>query len=324
MSGRGIALSGTMLSDVVPSLRGSVASPPVDGRIQNAMTIDVEDYFHVSAFERHIDRRRWDSFESRVVANTDRLLRLVAAADVRATFFVLGWVAERFPDLVARIARDGHEIASHGYSHRLVYDMTPREFAEDIRRAKALLERISGQPVLGYRAPSYSITRQSLWAFDVLLDEGYVYDASVFPIHHDRYGIPDAPRFPYRVTRAAGSLWELPGSTVRWAGQNLPIGGGGYFRLLPYGWTRRGIAYVNSIERRPVMFYLHPWEIDPGQPRIEAPLVSRFRHYRNLGKTEPRLSRLLAEFRFDTALNMLTTASTEPAGALAVPSFAIQ
>jgi polysaccharide deacetylase family protein (PEP-CTERM system associated) len=271
------------------------------------MTVDVEDYFQVSAFEGHVDRAEWESLESRVCRNTDRLLEMFDEAGVTATFFVLGWVAERHPALVRRITTGGHEIASHGYSHRLVYDLTPREFCDDVRRAKWVLENISGQPVLGYRAPSYSITGRSLWAYDVLLETGHLYDASVFPIRHDRYGIPDAPRHPYVVVRSRGSMWELPGSTVRYAGQNLPIGGGGYFRLLPYAITRRAIRHVNDVEGRPVMFYLHPWEIDPEQPRIHASAVSRFRHYNNLAKTEPRLRQLLKDFRFGPAQSMLST-----------------
>jgi polysaccharide deacetylase family protein (PEP-CTERM system associated) len=291
--------------------------------IVNAMTIDVEDYFQVSAFEAHVSRGSWDHLESRVCRNTDRLLEIFESAQVDATFFVLGWVAERYPSLVRRIADAGHEIASHGYAHRLVYDTTPAEFREDLRRARGALEAACGQAVVGYRAPSYSITSRSLWAFDVLVEEGYLYDASVFPIHHDRYGIPDAPRSMYQVTRAGGTLWELPGSTVRLGGQNLPIGGGGYFRLLPYSWTRRGIAHVNGNEGKPVTFYLHPWEIDPDQPRIEASLVSRFRHYQNLGKTESRLRQLLSDFAFSSAISVLSNSTVvdpvvQPSAALAL------
>ena len=285
------------------------------------MTVDVEDYFQVSAFETHVSRGDWNRFESRVERNTQRLLARFGEAGVTATFFVLGWIGERYPGLVRRIAGAGHEIASHGYEHRLVYDMTPRQFAEDVRRTKCILESICGQPVIGYRAPSYSITRKSLWAFDVLLQEGYLYDASVFPIRHDRYGIPDAPRHPYRVQREFGSIWELPGSTIRCAGQNVPIGGGGYFRLFPYGITRRAIKRVNRVERRPIMFYLHPWEIDPDQPRISASGLSRFRHYQNLAKTEARLLRLLTDFSFGPALSMLgqaTASLTSPYELLSV------
>jgi polysaccharide deacetylase family protein (PEP-CTERM system associated) len=237
---------------------------------------------------------------------------MFAQSGVTATFFTLGWVAERFPALVRRIAEAGHEIASHGYAHRLVYQTTRDEFADDLRRARTAIEAACGMPVLGYRAPSYSITRDSLWALDVLLEQGYVYDASVFPIHHDRYGIPDAPRHPYRIRRPLGELWELPGSTVQVGGQNLPIAGGGYFRLLPYSWTRWGIRRVNERERQPAIFYLHPWEIDPDQPRIEASTLSRFRHYRNLAKTESRLRRLLSEFRFGSAMSVITTAAAQP------------
>ena len=262
------------------------------------MTVDVEDYFQVSAFERVVARERWDGFESRVCRNTERLLALFDAEGVSATFFVLGWVAERFPALVRQIAAAGHELASHGYAHRLVYELTPGEFRDDLRRAKAAIEAAAGVPVAGYRAPSFSITKRSLWAFDLLIAEGFVYDTSVYPIHHDRYGIPDAPRHPYTVERPAGVIREIPGSTVRVGGLNLPIGGGGYFRQLPYGWIRRGIARVNEREGRAVTFYVHPWEIDPAQPRLRASMLSRVRHYRNLDKTESRLRRLLSDFSF--------------------------
>jgi polysaccharide deacetylase family protein (PEP-CTERM system associated) len=266
--------------------------------IVNAMTVDVEDYFQVSAFDAAISREQWNGLESRVRANTDRLLAILDDAHVRGTFFVLGWVGERFPDLVRNIALQGHEVASHSYGHRLVYTLTPAQFREDLRRAKGVLEAASGRPVYGFRAPSYSITAQSLWALDILIDEGYLYDASIFPIHHDRYGMPSAPRHPHAVHRDAGWLLEVPASTVRWGTLNLPIAGGGYFRQLPYAWTRWGISHVNRVERRPAFFYLHPWEIDPEQPRLDAPFVSRLRHYRNLQKTETRLRRLLSDFRF--------------------------
>ena len=309
-------------TSVSPVARDPVRPANADARVVNAMTVDVEDYFQVTAFEQHVTRHRWDQFESRVCRNTERLLEIFEQAGVTATFFVLGWVAERFPALVRQIAAGGHEVASHGYAHRLVYEMTPADFREDLRRARGVLESAGGRPICGYRAPSFSITRRSMWALDVLAAEGYLYDASIFPIHHDRYGIPDAPRHPYRVSRDVGALWELPGSTVRCGGQNLPIGGGGYFRLLPYAWTRRAIAHVNAREGKAVVFYLHPWEIDPGQPRVTASLPSRFRHYRNLAKTEPRLRRLLSEFRFGPAISVLATAAlaqspTEPTPALA-------
>jgi polysaccharide deacetylase family protein (PEP-CTERM system associated) len=262
------------------------------------MTIDVEDYFHVSVFEKTVDRNRWDSLESRVRANTARLLDLFDEHGVRGTFFVLGWVAERYPELVRAIAERGHELASHGYGHRLVYDQTPEAFREDIRRAKDVIESAAAQPVRGYRAPSFSVTARSMWALDVLLEEGYTYDASIFPIRHDRYGIPDAPRWPHAIERGRGRIFEVPGSTVRIGSTNLPVAGGGYFRILPYAWTRWGIARVNATERQPAIFYLHPWEIDPDQPRLPAGWLGRFRHYRNLQAAEPRLRRLLVDFSF--------------------------
>lgn len=285
----------------------------------NAMTVDVEDYFQVSAFDEVVPRSRWDEMPSRVVANTERMLRVFAEHDVRGTFFVLGWVAERFPSLVALIADLGHEIASHGHSHRLIYDQTPRAFRDDVRRAKDVLEGASGQRVEGYRAPSFSITARSLWALDVLIEEGYRYDASIFPIRHDRYGIPDSPRHPYVLPRNGGALVEAPGSTARIGPMNLPVGGGGYFRILPYAWTRWGIARLNARERRPAVFYLHPWEIDPDQPRMHASLLSRFRHYRNLDQTEPRLRRLLSEFRFAPLRQVLAEAELDVPAAELLP-----
>jgi polysaccharide deacetylase family protein (PEP-CTERM system associated) len=262
------------------------------------MTIDVEDYFLVSVFDGILPRSQWPTLESRVCANTERLLEIFEEAHVRATFFVLGWVGERFPELVGRIASRGHEIASHGYSHRLIYDQTPAAFREDVRKAKALLEEACGIPVKGYRAPSYSITPKSLWALDVLLEEGYEYDSSIFPIRHDRYGIPVSERRPYGVKRSVGSLIEVPGSTTTLGSLNLPIAGGGYFRILPYWWTRWGIARLNRLEHRAAVFYLHPWEIDPGQPRLPAGRLSSFRHYRDLHTTEGRLRQLLRDFKF--------------------------
>jgi polysaccharide deacetylase family protein (PEP-CTERM system associated) len=285
--------------------------------LMNALTVDVEDYFQVSAFEPAVTRGTWALRESRVCRNTERLLDLFSAARVRATFFVLGWVAERFPALVRRIVLEGHEVASHGYEHRLVYSQTPREFREDLRRARLALEAAGGSPVLGYRAPSYSIVRESMWALDVLIEEGFIYDSSIYPIRHDRYGIPEWNREVHQIERPAGRIWELPGSTMRIAGTNLPIGGGGYFRLLPYAWTRVGIQRLNACGQ-PAIFYLHPWEIDPEQPRISAGLLSTFRHYRNLSRTEPRLRRLLSEFRFGTVSDVLAnSARQQPFGALA-------
>jgi polysaccharide deacetylase family protein (PEP-CTERM system associated) len=274
-------------------------------RILNAMTVDVEDYFQVSAFARVVRRDDWDRMESRVVRNTTRLLDCLDEFGVKATCFVLGWIAERQPALVRDIAARGHEIASHGYAHRLVYDQTPGEFRDDIRRARRLLEDLSGQAVVGYRAPSYSITAQSLWALDVLIAEGYQYDSSIMPIRHDRYGIPGAPRHPHAIARPGGRIIEAPPATIARGPLTLPVGGGGYFRLLPYAWTRWGIARVNAIDGQPAVFYLHPWEVDPGQPRIAADWLGRFRHYRNLEETEPRLRRLLRDFRFGRMCDVL-------------------
>ena len=291
--------------------------------VVNAMTVDVEDYFHVSVFDGLLPRSSWDTLESRVCKNTLRLLDIFDEYAVRGTFFVLGWVAERFPDLVRRLVSRGHEIASHGYAHRLVYDQTPAAFREDVRRAKRLLEDASGQQVLGYRAPSYSITPRSLWALDVLVEEGYGYDSSIFPIRHDRYGIAVSERRPYRIERPAGSLVEFPGSTARVGPLNLPIAGGGYFRILPYRWTRWGISRVNRLEQRSVVFYLHPWEIDPGQPRLAAGRLGTFRHYRNLGLTESRLRQLLTDFKFGTMGRLLIDiqppADTNQAHSLPLP-----
>jgi polysaccharide deacetylase family protein (PEP-CTERM system associated) len=273
--------------------------------ISNAMTVDVEDYFHVSAFADAISRGDWDACESRVEQNTRRLLDLFDAHGVKATFFVLGWVAERTPGLIKEIDQRGHEIACHGYSHRLVYDQTPDEFFTETRHAKVLLEDICGRPVLGYRAASYSITERSRWALDMLLDLGFVYDSSVFPVRHDRYGMPGTPRLPYRMQLEAGELVEFPLSTARVLGTNLPVAGGGYFRLYPYAVTRAGLRSVNKRQGAPFVFYLHPWEIDPEQPRIQASRLSRFRHYNNLHRCEGRLRRLLADFDFTTMREVL-------------------
>ena len=270
--------------------------------IPNALTVDVEDYFHVAALAPSIHRDSWISRESRVVGNTQKLLAIFEEFDVRGTFFVLGWVAERYPQLVRDIAARGHEIACHGYSHRLVYEQSPQEFYQETHRAKNLLQEITGSAVLGYRAASYSIVRESLWALDILVELGFVYDSSIFPVRHDRYGIHDAERAPHRMATPTGKyIVEWPLATARILGFRLPVAGGGYFRLFPYGLSRWGLASINRRELRPFVFYLHPWEIDPAQPRVSASWLSRFRHYTNLGKCEERLRRLLAEFRFSTA-----------------------
>jgi polysaccharide deacetylase family protein (PEP-CTERM system associated) len=295
-----------------------VAHREPDQPVVNAMTIDVEDYFHVSVFDGLVPRHAWDGMESRVCRNTERVLEIFEESGIHATFFVLGWVAERFPRLVRAIAGAGHEVASHGYGHRLIYDLTPSAFREDIRRSKLLLESATGLPVLGYRAPSYSVTSRSLWALDILIEEGFRYDASIFPIHHDRYGIPVSARHPYVVQRS-GALVEAPASTVRWGPWNLPIGGGGYFRILPYAWTRWGIRRLNEKERTPAIFYLHPWEIDPGQPRLQTSAIGRFRHYRNLEETEARLRALLSDFSFSTMISVFGATHAVAVGKTTAP-----
>ena len=268
----------------------------------NALTVDVEDYFHVAALAPNIHRDSWASRESRVVGNTQKLLAIFEQFDVRGTFFVLGWVAERHPQLVRDIAARGHEIACHGYSHRLVYEQSPEEFYAETLRAKNLLEEITGSAVVGYRAASYSIVRESLWALDILVELGFAYDSSIFPVRHDRYGIPNAERVPHRLATLNGkSIVEWPLATARILGCRLPVAGGGYFRLLPYWLSRWGLASINRRESQPFIFYLHPWEVDPEQPRVSASWLSRFRHYTNLGKCEERLRRLLGEFRFGSA-----------------------
>jgi polysaccharide deacetylase family protein (PEP-CTERM system associated) len=263
----------------------------------NALTIDVEDYYHVSAFEAVVRVADWDRYESRVERNTQRLLDLLDEHGARATFFVLGWVAERRPALVRAIHARGHEVASHGYAHRRIYTQTPEQFREETRCCKCLLEDIIGQPLLGYRAASYSITTQSLWALEILREVGFVYDSSIYPIHHDLYGIPDYARFCH-VLHGSGSdgLVEFPLSTLRLGKVNIPIAGGGYFRLFPYAFTRWGISYLNETERQPAVIYLHPWEVDPDQPRIQTGRVARARHYLNLHKTTARFTRLLRDF----------------------------
>jgi polysaccharide deacetylase family protein (PEP-CTERM system associated) len=273
----------------------------------NALTIDVEDYYHVTGFESVIQRADWDGYESRVERNTLRLLDLLDTHHTRATFFVLGWVAERHPQLVRTIHALGHEVASHGYAHQRIYTQTPEQFREETHRSKQILEDVISRPVLGYRAASYSITQQSLWALEILREEGFVYDSSIFPIHHDRYGIPGYSRFCHRVDgRAGAGLVEFPPSTVQLGGVNIPIAGGGYFRIYPYAFTRWGIRHINAREHQPAVVYLHPWEIDPEQPRIPTKALSRFRQYFNLAQTATRLTRLLQDFTFGTMASVLS------------------
>lgn len=282
----------------------------MNGSLLNAMTIDVEDYYHVTAFSQCIDRCEWDSYTPRVVDNTLRLLDLLDQNEVSATFFVLGWVAERNPELVREIVQRGHELACHGYSHELIYKQTAGEFREDLHRAKSLLEDMAGAAVHGYRAPSYSITARSLWALDILIEEGFEYDSSIFPVHHDTYGIPDAKRFPHVIERRCGTILEFPPTTFRLSlpGKclHVPISGGGYLRLFPLQLIRKALRHVNGKEGQPVSVYVHPWEIDPEQPRVKgAPAKSRFRHYVNLDTTESKVCRLLSEFRFARMCDVL-------------------
>jgi polysaccharide deacetylase family protein (PEP-CTERM system associated) len=273
-------------------------APERVGGIVNALTIDVEDYFQVSALAPYVERGKWDDMPCRVERNVGRLLALLDKHGARATFFTLGWVAERYPALVRSIVAGGHELASHGYGHLRASDQTPEQFAEDIGRAKNILEDIGGVAVVGYRAPSFSISDQNLWAFDVIAEAGYEYSSSVYPVQHDHYGMPNAPRFPYRLKNG---LLEIPVTTTRLFGRNLPAGGGGYFRLVPYALSRWVIRRVNAIDGKPAIFYTHPWEIDPEQPRVGAVgLKTRFRHYVNLHRTEGRIDRLLSDFRWDT------------------------
>lgn len=265
--------------------------------IVNAMTIDVEDYFQVSALEPYVRRDEWERMPRRVESNTGRILDLLSQRDIHATFFVLGWIAKRHPELVRRIAGEGHEVASHGYSHKRITEQSPIEFRDDVTRAKEVLEDITGMAVKGYRAPSYSIGRTTLWALDILEAVGYRYSSSIFPIRHDLYGMPDAPRFPFHP--GSGPLLEVPVTTIRLSGRTLPCGGGGYFRLLPYASFKWALARVNRQEHRSGVFYFHPWEIDPAQPRVKAKLKSRFRHYVNLNRMEAKIIRLLDDFEWD-------------------------
>jgi polysaccharide deacetylase family protein (PEP-CTERM system associated) len=264
--------------------------------ITNALTIDVEDYFQVSAMAPYIRRDEWDSRECRVERNIERILALLARHDIRATFFTLGWIAERYPQLVRQIVDQGHELASHGYGHQRASDLSRDAFRDDIVRAKQLLEDIGGVAVQGYRAPSFSIGAGNLWAFDSLQAAGYRYSSSIYPIKHDHYGMPDAPRFAHAV---ADGLIEIPVTTLRLRGRNLPSSGGGYFRLLPYALSRWMIGKVNADDRQPAIFYFHPWEIDADQPRVAGiNLKTRFRHYVNIPRMEQRLDGLMRDFRW--------------------------
>jgi polysaccharide deacetylase family protein (PEP-CTERM system associated) len=281
------------------NMRQSALHPAPPGGIRNAMTCDVEDYFQVSAFAPYIARDSWPARECRVEANVERILALFEQNGVKATFFTLGWIAERYPALVRRIVAGGHELASHGYGHLRASDQDRAEFDNDIRSAKALLEDIGGCAVLGYRAPSFSIGQANLWALDALREAGYRYSSSIYPIAHDHYGMPDAPRFAFYPNGPDGLL-EVPITTLRLGQRNLPAGGGGYFRLLPYALSRWMIERVNRTDARSALFYFHPWEIDPGQPRPEGlGAKARFRHYINIGRMERRLDALTRDFAWD-------------------------
>ena len=265
--------------------------------LRNAMSVDVEDYFQVSAFAPHIARADWERLPCRVERNVDLILGLLDEGGAKATFFTLGWIAERHPTVVRRIADHGHEVASHGYGHERASDLSPERFREDITHAKKLLEDLCGTEVRGYRAPSFSISRRNWWAVDEIRAAGYRYSSSIYPVKHDHYGMPEAPRFPYRLH---DMLWELPPTTVPLLGRNWPAAGGGWFRLLPYGVSRWLLHQVNDKEQAPCMFYFHPWEVDPGQPRQSGvSLKTRFRHYVNLERMEARLRRLLRDFAWD-------------------------
>ena len=265
----------------------------------NAFTVDVEDYFQVTAFEQDIPRSKWPDFSSRVVQNTQRLLELLDRHRVHGTFYVLGWIAERFPQLVSDIHAAGHEIGSHSYWHHLIYQQTPDEFRDDLRRSRDVLTNIIGEKITCYRAPTFSITRKSWWALEILIEEGFTVDSSIFPVRHDRYGVPDADPGIHEIKTPSGTITEFPPSTRRLFGRNLPVAGGGYFRLLPLDWTLRNVRNINEHVRRPFMFYTHPWEIDHQQPRLPVGTrLSRFRHRVNLARTEPRLNQLVARHRF--------------------------
>ena len=299
--------------------------------MKNALTFDIEEYFHAEAFARVLRPEEWPGLESRVVDTTERLLDILDYADARATFFILGWVAERYPSLVKDIAGRGHEIACHGYGHQMIQRQSRQDFAKDIQRAKTAIEDAVGVAVIGYRAPTFSITRDTLWSLEVLWETGFLYDSSIFPILHDRYGISDAPRFPHRMAIGNGdgkakgvtngnaapahSIAEFPLSTIRILGRRLPIAGGGYFRLAPYLITRRAIRHLNTKEQQPAIVYLHPWELDVHQPKVRAGWLTRFRHSINIPSTEGKLRRLLKDFRFAPVRDVLRKSGVLTLGA---------
>jgi len=287
--------------------------------MKNALTFDIEEYFHAEAFARALRPEEWPGLESRVVDTTERLLDILDYADSRATFFVLGWVAERYPALVKDIIGRGHEVACHGYGHQMIQRLSRQDFAKDVQRAKTAIEDAAGTAVIGYRAPTFSIRRDTLWSLEVLWEVGFLYDSSIFPILHDRYGISDAPRFPHRVAlngdgagapkdTATNSIAEFPLSTLSVLGRRVPIAGGGYFRLAPYRLTRLAIRHLNAKEKQPAIVYLHPWELDVHQPKVRTGLLTRLRHSVNIHSTEGKLRRLLKDFRFGPVREILAKA----------------
>ncbi len=292
--------------------------PPGSSARTHIFTVDVEEYFQVSAFEHVVPRQDWPSYPSRVAESIARLLLLLAQGEARATFFVLGWLAKRQPDMVRRIAAAGHEIASHGWSHERVTAQTAGQFRSDVRTTKEVLEEITGLPVLGYRAPSFSIVPEYEWALDVLVEEGYLYDSSLFPIRRANYGYPDAPPVPHVIERSGGYLVEFPPATTVWRGLRIPAAGGAYFRHFPYAITRH-VFREHAAAGVPAVFYIHPWELDPDQPRLPVSMVTRVRHYRGLSKTASRIERLLSEFRFATMREALASAFTGEYSALPTP-----
>lgn len=282
-------------------------------KVTHAMTVDVEDYFHVAAFNKVIDPSTWDSWPCRVEQNTNTLLALFDRNKIKITFFILGWVAERYPELIKRIHQQGHEIASHGYSHQLIYKQDPEVFREETAKSKQILEDLIQQPITGYRAASYSITRNSLWALETLAELGFTWDSSIFPTRHDNYGIPGSPEEPYKIgTRQGKILTEFPLTTAKVLGQSIPAAGGGYFRQYPYFVSRWLFEIASLNQTKPQIFYLHPWEIDPDQPRVpNASWFSNFRHYTNLHRCLPRLEKMLADFKFGTISESLGSVEVE-------------
>jgi polysaccharide deacetylase family protein (PEP-CTERM system associated) len=290
----------------------NVLEAPSNEGVVDAVSVDLEDYFHVEAFASQISRSRWGTLPSRVLQNTQRTLEVLDRGNCRATFFVLGWIAEREPKLIHELARAGHELACHSHLHRPLHTLKPSEFRDDLIRSRTAIENAAGTRVVGFRAPTFSITQKSLWALEILAEEGFQYDSSIFPIHHDLYGMPDAPRWPHRRGLPSGqSIWEIPPSTVRMGKMNIPFGGGGYLRLLPMPFTRWAIRRTHRRERQPVVVYFHPWELDPDQPRLTGSWRSRVRHYTGLGKTANRLDEILSRGNFQPLINLVRRLETD-------------